>query len=62
MLESCIKILVDEAMSNPSVLGLVPGELIDILENVAPLHESTATWERGLLLILRLLTLRPLQE
>ena len=43
MLESCIKILVDEAMSNPSVLGLLPGELIDILENVAPLHRLMAT-------------------
>jgi len=49
-------------MSNPSVLGLVAGELMDTWENVVWLHILTDTWELGLLVILRLLTLRSLQE
>jgi hypothetical protein len=38
MVESSIKILLDAEMSNPSVLGLVEGELTVTLENVAPLQ------------------------
>lgn len=43
MLESCIKTLVEPATSIPSVLGLESGALMDILENVAPLHSLSAT-------------------
>jgi hypothetical protein len=38
MVESSIKIFLDAEMSNPSVLGLVEGELTITLENVAPLQ------------------------
>ena len=62
MLESSIKILLELEMSNPSVLGLVAQELIDIWENVVWLHIVTETWDLGLFMILKFLTLRPLQE
>jgi hypothetical protein len=44
------------------VLGLVGGESMDILENVAPMHLLTDMWPFGLLVIFMLLTLRSLQE
>jgi hypothetical protein len=40
-LESSTNILLEKEMSKPSVLGLVGGESMDILENVAPMHLLT---------------------
>jgi hypothetical protein len=44
------------------VLGLVEGELTITLENVAPLQPFIDIWAPGLLVMLKLLTLRSLQE
>jgi hypothetical protein len=43
MFESSTKILLEKEISKPSVLGLVGGASIDMLENVAPLHLLTDT-------------------
>jgi hypothetical protein len=50
------------AISNPSVLGLVGGELMAIWENVAPSHITMDIWDLGLFLSLNFLTMRALQE
>jgi hypothetical protein len=60
--ESSTKIFLEEEMSKPSVLGLLPGESIDIWENFAPIQLLTDTWDLGLLVIFMFLTLRSLQE
>lgn len=62
MVESCIKIFLEAEMSMPSVLGLLAGESMDRWENVAPSQPFMPMWAPGLLVNLKLLTVRLLQE